>query len=84
MAKANEATAATGFVRSEGPSRDVLLAAASDLMIELGTPEVLAKALAGPLAAAARRAQPRPPTRYLRISRRRNRSRYNCGFVRFT
>ncbi|WP_085808842.1 TetR family transcriptional regulator [Sphingomonas sp. TZW2008] len=45
MAKAIEA-AIPAAGRSEGPSRDVLLAAASDLMIELGTPEVSLHAIA--------------------------------------
>lgn len=42
MAKAGEGQAR----RAEGPSRDVLLTAASDLMIELGTPDVSLHAIA--------------------------------------
>ena len=47
MTKAN-AVASQGAVigRSDGPSREVLLKAASDLMIELGTPEVSLHAIA--------------------------------------
>jgi AcrR family transcriptional regulator len=46
MAKADEAAPVTGPGRSEGPAREVLLQAASDLMIELGTPEVSLHAIA--------------------------------------
>jgi TetR/AcrR family transcriptional regulator len=44
MARTSSVEIASG--RSEGPSRDVLLQAASDLMIELGTPEVSLHAIA--------------------------------------
>lgn len=44
MASEGEGVTAKG--RGEGPSRDVLLKAASDLMIELGTPEVSLHAIA--------------------------------------
>ncbi|ONF95928.1 TetR family transcriptional regulator [Sphingomonas jeddahensis] len=46
MAKADGAAPMTGAGRSEGPAREVLLQAASDLMIELGTPEVSLHAIA--------------------------------------
>ena len=44
MDRAN--TAAAGSGRGEGPARETLLQAASDLMIELGTPEVSLHAIA--------------------------------------
>lgn len=47
MASEGEGVTTTGTKgRGEGPSRDVLLQAASDLMIELGTPEVSLHAIA--------------------------------------
>jgi len=46
MAKLDEGTAPAGAGRSENSARDVLLQSASDLMIELGTPEVSLHAIA--------------------------------------
>jgi TetR/AcrR family transcriptional regulator len=46
MAKAVEAAPVNGAGRSEGSAREVLLQAASDLMTELGTPDVSLHAIA--------------------------------------
>jgi AcrR family transcriptional regulator len=46
MASITEATGTAATPRSEGPSRDMLLQAASDLMIEMGTPDVSLHAIA--------------------------------------